>query len=186
MGSRHFESTEFCGFTQLQSSLLQVISTFIVRCINTWNVVDHNTRRSMTGYLVFLGNNPILWQSKKQSSVSISSTETEYKALAHTTDDLTWIRAVLKDLEIFLPTPPVIRCDNMSTIALSANPVFHSRIKHLDRDYHFVLETVQQGDLEVSYIPTKDQYADILTKGLHGPSFVKHCYNLKLGNPSYD
>ncbi|XP_048431488.1 uncharacterized mitochondrial protein AtMg00810-like [Pyrus x bretschneideri] len=145
---------------------------------------DLNTQRSVTGYLVFLGNNPISWQSKKQSSVSRSSTEAEYKALAHTATDLAWIRAVLKDLELFLPTPLVIHCDNLSAIALSANPVFHSQIKHLDTDYHFVREKVQQGDLEVSYTPTEDQSADILTKGFHGLLFVKHCYNLKLGTPS--
>ncbi|TQE05979.1 hypothetical protein C1H46_008403 [Malus baccata] len=72
----------------------------------------------------------------------------------------------------------------MSAISLSANPVFHSRIKHLDTDYHFVRERVQRGDLEVVYVPTDDQAADILTKGLHSPAFVKHCYNLQLGNPS--
>ncbi|KAM1712705.1 hypothetical protein ACFX12_023549 [Malus domestica] len=74
----------------------------------------------------------------------------------------------------------------MSAIALSSNPVFHSRIKHLDTDYHFVRERVQRRDLEVLYIPTEEQTADILTKGLHSPSFLKHCYNLKLGNPSLD
>ncbi|KAM1175309.1 hypothetical protein ACFX13_028395 [Malus domestica] len=72
----------------------------------------------------------------------------------------------------------------MSAIALSANPVFHSRIKHLDTDFHFVWERVQHGDLEVLYVPTEDQIADILTKGLHSPSFVKHFHNLKLGDPS--
>lgn len=74
---------------------------------------------------------------------------------------------------MFLPTPPIIHCDNLSAIALSANPVFHSRIKHLDTDYHFVREKVQQGDLEVSYILTEDQSADILTKGLHGQALLQ-------------
>ncbi|CAN6715703.1 unnamed protein product [Malus baccata var. baccata] len=146
--------------------------------------VDLNTRRSVTGYVVFLGQNPISWQLKKQTSVSRSSTEAEYKALAHTAADITWVCHILKDLNVFLPHPPVIHCDNMFAISLSANPVFHSRIKHLDTNYHFVRERVQQGDLEVVYIPTDDQAADILTKGLHSPAFVKHCYNLQLGNPS--
>ncbi|XP_017189188.2 uncharacterized mitochondrial protein AtMg00810-like [Malus domestica] len=145
---------------------------------------DLNTRRSVTGYVVFLGHNPISWQSKKQTSVSRSSTEAEYKALAHTATDITWVRHILKDLNVFLPHPPVIHCDNMYAISLSANPVFHSRIKHLDTDYHFVRERVQPGDLKVVYIPTDDQAVDILTKGLHSPAFVKHCYNLQLGNPS--
>ncbi|KAM2142505.1 hypothetical protein ACFX1Q_008652 [Malus domestica] len=145
---------------------------------------DLNTRRSITGYVVYLGNNPISWQSKKQNSVSRSSTDAEYKALAHTAADIAWIQNILKDLDVLLDAPPTIHCDNMSVIALSANPVFHSRIKHLDTDYHFVRERVQQGDLEVLYIPTEEQTADVLTKGLHSPSFVKHFYNLKLENPS--
>lgn len=91
---------------------------------------------------------------------------------------------ILKDLGVGLFTPPVIHCDNMSAIALSVNLVFHSRIKHLDTDYHFVRERVQKGDLEVRYIPTDEQIADVLTKGLHSPAFVQHYYNLKLGNPS--
>ncbi|KAM2555287.1 hypothetical protein TB2_019320 [Malus domestica] len=72
----------------------------------------------------------------------------------------------------------------MSTIALSANPVFHSRIKHLDTNYHFIRERVQKNDLEVVYLPTEDQIADVFTKGLHSPAFNCHCYNLQLGNPS--
>lgn len=106
--------------------------------------------------------------------------------MTHIAADIAWIRNILKDLELFLPTPPAINCDNMSTITLSVNPVFHSWVIHLDTIYHFVRERVQQGDLEVYYIPTEDQSVDILTKGLHGPLFFKHCYNLKLGNPSCD
>ena len=90
----------------------------------------------------------------------------------------------MKDLNVFMPNPHVIYCDNKSAISLSANPVFHSRIKHLDTYYNFVRERVQQGDLDVVYVPTDDQAADILTIGLHGPTFNKHCYNLQLGNPS--
>ncbi|KAM2446507.1 hypothetical protein PS1_016966 [Malus domestica] len=147
---------------------------------------DLNTRRSVTGYVVFLGDNPISWQSKKQTSVSRSSTEAEYKALAHTAADLAWVRHILRDLKCVLLQPPVINCDNMSAIALSSNPVFHSRIKHLDTDYHFVRERVQKGDLAVAYVLTDEQTADVLTKGLHSPAFIRHCYNLKLGTPSLD
>lgn len=116
--------------------------------------------------------------------MSHSSTEAEYKTLAHTAANIAWVRNIMKDLGAFLCHPPSIHYDNMSAIALSANPVFHSRIKHLDTNFHFVREQVQQGDLEVSYVPTEDQIADILTKRLHSPSFVTHFHNLKLGNPS--
>ncbi|CAL2264036.1 unnamed protein product [Prunus armeniaca] len=75
--------------------------------------------------------------------------EAWYRALANTTADLAWIRQVLKDLKLYLPDPPVAYCDNLSTLTLSSNPVYHSRIKHLDIDFHFVRERVQKKDLLV-------------------------------------
>ncbi|XP_020414805.1 uncharacterized protein LOC109947875 [Prunus persica] len=110
---------------------------------------DLNARRSTTGFVVLLGHNPISWQSKKQGSASRNSTEAEYRALASTAADLGWIRKVLLDLKVCLPLPPTIFCDNLSALALSSNPVFHSRIKHLDTDFHFVRERVQRNDLIV-------------------------------------
>ncbi|KAB2608352.1 hypothetical protein D8674_011520 [Pyrus ussuriensis x Pyrus communis] len=144
---------------------------------------DINTRRSITGFVIYLGDNPISWQSKKQSTVSRSSTEAEYKALAHSAADLFWIRSLLKDMHQQILVPPVLHCDNLSALALSSNPVFHSKIKHLDTDYHFVREKVQRGDLLVQYIPTEEQVADVFTKGLHSPVFVKHCRQLALAVP---
>ncbi|KAI5348760.1 hypothetical protein L3X38_001647 [Prunus dulcis] len=145
---------------------------------------DASTRRSTTGFVVFLGNNPISWQSREQGSVSRSSTEAEYRALANTAADVVWIRQVLADMHEFLPEPPLLHCDNLSALALSSNPVFHSRIKHLDIDFHFIQERVQSKDFHVQYIPTDDQVADVFTKGLHGPVFSKHCINLRLGRPA--
>ena len=142
---------------------------------------DITTRRSTTGFVVFLGSNPISWQSKKQGSVSRSSTEAEYRSLANASAEIAWIRQILADLHVFLSEPPLLFCDNMSALALSSNPVFHSRIKHLDVNFRFVRERIQRKDFLVQYIPTDDQVADILTKGLHSPIFVKHCRNLSLG-----
>ena len=99
---------------------------------------DPMDRRSTTGLIVFLGHNPIMWQSKKQPTVSRSSTEAEYRALANCTADLAWVRMVLKDLGIFLRCPPTIWCDNLSALALASNPVFHARTKHVEVDYHFI------------------------------------------------
>ena len=82
-------------------------------------VADLNTMRSITGYMVYLGNNPISRQSNKQTSVFRSSTEAEYKAHAHTATDVAWIRLLLKDLGVVLHVPPTIHCDNISAIALS-------------------------------------------------------------------
>ncbi|XP_020412069.1 uncharacterized protein LOC109947077 [Prunus persica] len=158
---RYLKGTSHYGITYTSSDM-----QLLVYSDSDW-AGDPNTRCSTTGYVVYLGNNPISWQSKKQTSVSRSSTEAEYKALAHSASEVSWIQQVLKDMHLFLATPPILHCDNLSALALSSNPVFHSRIKHLDTDFHFVRERVQRGDIHVQYVPTQEQVADVLTKGLH-------------------
>lgn len=123
-------------------------------------------RRSTTGFVIFLGSNPISWVAKKQSTVSRSSTEAEYRALATTASDLFWIRQLLKDLHIFGSSPPQLWCDNQSAIQLARNPVFHGRTKHVEVDFHFIREKVVRKDLVLQHISTHDQLADIFTKPL--------------------
>ena len=108
---------------------------------------DPSDRKSTTGLLVFLGSNPILWSSKKQSTVSRSSTEAKYHALASTIAKLSWLRTLFKELCLYLYHIPILWCDNISAIALASNPVFHSRTKHIEVDYHFVRENVIRCDL---------------------------------------
>ncbi|CAL2260817.1 unnamed protein product [Prunus armeniaca] len=84
------------------------------------------------------------------------------------------------DLKLYLPDPPIAYCDNLSALALSSNPVYHSWIKHLDIDFHFVREQLQKKDLLVQYVSTDEQLADVFTKGLHGPIFSQHCAHLRL------
>uniref|UniRef100_A0A2N9E2R4 Integrase catalytic domain-containing protein n=1 Tax=Fagus sylvatica TaxID=28930 RepID=A0A2N9E2R4_FAGSY len=144
------------------------------------NPVD---RRSTTGFLIFLGNNLLTWASKKQPTVSRSSTEVEYRALAVGAAELAWIRMLLRDLRIFISHALVLWCDNTSAISLASNPVFHARTKHVEIDYHFVREKVVRGDLSVQFISTDDQLADLLTKALPSPRsitlFLEHEYLLK-------
>ncbi|KAM5572540.1 hypothetical protein ABKV19_012545 [Rosa sericea] len=137
-------------------------------------------RRSTTGFVVYLGLCPVSWQSKKQGSVSRSSTESEYRSLANTAAEISWIRHLLCDLKVKIPRAPLLKCDNLSALALASNPVFHSKIKHLDNDFHFVRERVQHNDLCLEYVSTTEQTADILTKGLSSPIFRTHCVNLRL------
>uniref|UniRef100_A0A2N9IFB3 AP2/ERF domain-containing protein n=1 Tax=Fagus sylvatica TaxID=28930 RepID=A0A2N9IFB3_FAGSY len=134
---------------------------------------DPVDRRSTSGNIVFHGSTPITWVSKKQNTVSRSSTEAEYRSLASTTAELFWIRMVLKDLGIFLPNPPILWCDNLSALALASNPVFHARTKHIEVDYHFVREKVLRRDVVVKFVSTSDQLADILTKYLPSPGFTR-------------
>ncbi|CAL8081400.1 unnamed protein product [Prunus armeniaca] len=143
---------------------------------------DPNDRRSVSGYIVYLGSSPISWASKKQHIVSRSSTGAEYRALAIAATELAWIRQLFCDLRVSLHIPPLIHCDNISAISLASNPVFHSRMKHLQIDYHFVKERVIRGVLLVQHVSFADQFADILTKGLSTPLFQHQCSNLMLGS----
>lgn len=123
-----------------------------------------DTRRSTTGSCVFLGNHLISWSSKKQPTVARSSTEAEYRALALTAADITWIQYLLKDLSIVMTQSPILYCDNISATYMALNPIMHSRTKHVQIDYHFVRERVARRLLTVTYISTRHQLADFFTK----------------------
>jgi hypothetical protein len=88
--------------------------------------------------MVFLGANLISWCAKKQKTVSRSSTEAEYKAMADVTAEIMWVQAVLRKLCIPCPMSARLWCDNMGAKYLASNPIFHGRMKHVEIDYHFV------------------------------------------------
>ncbi|GFY82736.1 hypothetical protein Acr_02g0009760 [Actinidia rufa] len=121
-------------------------------------------RTSTTAYILFLGGNAISWASRKQRSVARSSTEAEYRAVAATAAELSWVQHLLGELGALPPTSPMIYCDNVGATYLSANPIFHSRMKHVAIDFHFVRDHVNKGQLRVSHVSTTDQLADALTK----------------------
>uniref|UniRef100_A0A2N9EK04 Reverse transcriptase Ty1/copia-type domain-containing protein n=1 Tax=Fagus sylvatica TaxID=28930 RepID=A0A2N9EK04_FAGSY len=139
---------------------------------------DPVDRRSTSGITVFLGNNPITWLSKKQHTVSRSSTEAEYRSLATGAAELAWLRQVICDLGLYLASAPIMWCDNTSALALASNPVFHGRTKHIEVDYHFIRERVVRGDICLQFISTNDQVADIFTKALPTPRFQRLCSKL--------
>lgn len=123
-------------------------------------------------YILYLGSTPLAWSSKKQKGVARSSTEAEYRSVANTAAEIRWVCSLLTELGVQLPSTPVSYCDNVGATYLSANPVFHSRMKHLPLNFHFVRENIQSGALRVAFVSTKDQVADALTNPLPRPWFL--------------
>ncbi|CAL8171708.1 unnamed protein product [Prunus armeniaca] len=143
-----------------------------------------NSRRSTTGYLIYLGTNSISWCSKKQPTVSRPSMELEYRSLAHACAETTWLSYLLVELGVQLTFLVFLHYDNLSATYLAANPVFHARTRHIKLDYHFVREKVALGSHRVCFIPSIDQLADLLTKALHKPRHQLLRSNLVLPSPS--
>ncbi|KAK0576029.1 hypothetical protein LWI29_010847 [Acer saccharum] len=97
---------------------------------------------STSAYIVYLGRNPISWSSKKQHTIARSSTEAEYRTVASTAAELNLVCFLLTDLGLTLPTVPIIYCDNIGATQLCSNPIFHSRMKHVAIDFHFIRDQV--------------------------------------------
>ncbi|XP_028097981.1 uncharacterized protein LOC114297713 [Camellia sinensis] len=125
---------------------------------------DPTDRRSTTGYCFFLGSLLISWQSKKQIVVSRSSTEAEYRALADTTQELLWLRWLLKDMGVLHPTATTLHCDNRSAIQIAHNDVFHDCTKHIEIDCHFIRQHVNSGIIQLQFVSSAAQVADLFTK----------------------
>ena len=121
---------------------------------------------SQSGHCLYLGPNLISWISKKQAIVSKSSTESEYHGIAYATAEVTWIQSLLKELQVSLAKPPILWCDNLGATYLTANPIFHAYIKPIEIDFHFVREKVANKDIDIHFISSWDQTADIMTKPL--------------------
>jgi len=137
------------------------------------------TRRSVTGYFVKLGDSIVSWKSKKQTTVSRSSAEAEFRSLAAVVAELVWILGLMKDIGSEVILAVCVFSDSKSAMQIAANPVYHERTKHIDVDCYFIREKILQGVITTSYISTQEQPADMLTKGL---TRVQHNYlNSKLG-----
>ena len=135
-----------------------------------WGGCPH-TRRSTSGYCVYLGDSFISWSSKRQPTVSRSSAEAEYRGVANAAAECCWLRNRLTELHVKIDKATMIYCDNVSAVYLSENLVHHRRTKHVELDIHFVRERVALGQFRVLQIPTQRQIADVMTKGLPTPLF---------------
>lgn len=134
-------------------------------------------RRSYTGYAFILSGTTISWESRKQRTVALSSTEAEYMALTEAAKEAIYLQRFLKELGFDELTKVKVYCDNNGARKLAENPIFHHRTKHIDVRHHFIREVLEDGLLEVTYCATEDMAADILTKGLSGPK-TKRCLEI--------
>jgi len=141
--------------------------TMLAYCDADWAACSH-TRRSISGYVIFLGKTLLSWKSKKQNTVSLSSAEAEYRSMRRLVAELAWLSRLLHELTVDSVTPIPLKCDNQAAIYIARNPVFHERTKHIELDCHFVREQLQQGLVSLSHVSTKCQLADIMTKPLTG------------------
>ncbi|KAK6151021.1 hypothetical protein DH2020_015953 [Rehmannia glutinosa] len=122
-------------------------------------------RKSTSGTCQMLGIRLVSWFSKKQNSIATSTAEAEYIVAGSYCAQVLWMRLQLRDYEIEEKDIPIM-CDNTSAIAITQNPVLHSRKKHIDVRYHFVRDHVEKKDITLEYISTNKQLADIFTKPL--------------------
>ena len=136
-------------------------------------VGDKGDRKSTSGYCTFVRGNLVTWKSKKQTVVSKSSAEAEYRAMAHTTCELIWLKALLEHFSITYTDLIPMHCDNQAAIHIASNFVFHEQTKHIEVDCHFARNVVTSKKICTPFTPSKDQVADMFTKALKKDDFTR-------------
>ena len=126
---------------------------------------DPESRRSVTGYLVYVNGCPVAWRSRQQKVTSLSSCESEYYAITEVATEMMYVKQLFDFLEIDVQLPMTIQCDNQGAVFLAKNET-STRTKHVDVRYHFIRELVEQDVIQLEYINTKSNTADALTKNL--------------------
>ena len=113
----------------------------------------------------------ISWRTKRQKTVSLSSAEAEYKAMAGTCCELTWLQYLFADLHMPISRLAVLHCDNQAALRIAANPVFHERTRHIEMVCHFIRDKILNGSVSTRYVGSLQQLADIFTKALGKDKF---------------
>ena len=144
---------------------------------------DHDDRHSTSGVVFFSANGPISWLSKRQSTVALSTAESEYVALFSSVKEAVWLKQLFEDLGESQSNPIYINCDNMSALAIANNSKSNKNVKHMEIKYHYVRETIESKVVATKYCPTEVMVADILTKPLARARFEALCAMLGLDRP---
>ena len=125
-----------------------------------------DTRKSTSGAALFLGSCLVSWSSKKQSSITLSTTEAEYVAAATCCTQVLWMKRNLQDIQVTYDEPIPIFCDNTSAISILKNPMMHSKTNHIPIKFHFLRDQVLDNIIKLEYVPTTKQLANIFTNPL--------------------
>lgn len=134
---------------------------------------DPNDRRSVSGFVIKLHGSTVTWATRKQSSVALSSTEAELMALCQGSCELMWAMNLLDSIGVAVPKPVMIYGDNQSCISVTVEPRKHKRMKHIEIQHFFVRELIERGRVQLKYLQSGDQVADLMTKGLAQIRFRK-------------
>jgi hypothetical protein len=141
---------------------------------------DPDNRRSTTGYVFKVGSGSIAWATRKQRTVALSSTESEYMALTESLQHAIWTAQILKNLDFGFDLPLSIHCDSKGARDLAKNNTFHKLSKHIDIRYHYIREKIEDEFVVLDEVKSADNVADILTKALPEPAFRRHVHALGL------
>jgi transposase InsO family protein len=144
---------------------------------------DRNDRKSVSGFVFLFGGGPVSWASKKQTTVALSTAEAEYVASAAAVQEIKWLRQVLDSIQSKQATPTVLFVDNKAAIALTRNPGFHPRTKHMDIKLHFIREAQADGVVDVQHCSSVDNAADIFTKAVPRDILHRHKEAIGIGEP---
>lgn len=158
--------------TTINSKLiLRRNSDLSIRCFTDANWAGEGDRKSTSGYLFLLGCNSISWSSKKQSTIALSSTEAEFIAASYAGQELLWLLQLMSDMNICVTKPIPMYEDNQSCIKIINSSKFSARTKHIDVKFHHIKNLQNDGIIDLKYCPSKQQFADFLTKPLSFPTF---------------
>lgn len=168
---RYIKGTIDLKLTYTRNNYNNILSGYVD---SDWGGHDCNDRKSTTGYVFKLfDQNTITWCTKRQTSVAVSSTESEYMALYEAVKEALWLKSLAESINLKINKPIILYEDNNGCISIANNPTSHKRSKHIDIKYHFSREQVEKNVIKLNYISTGNQLADLLTKPLPVVSFIR-------------
>jgi hypothetical protein len=147
---------------------------------------DVATRKSISGFILFLLDCPIIWRSKQQSNVTLSSTEAEYVAMSEATKEIKFVTQLLESIGIPVEYPIVVRVDNVGAIFMSENITATNRTRHIDVRYHFIREIIEDGVVKIQFVRTAENKADPFTKNVKSDIYTASIQDYMISKDQFD